>query len=181
MSPKGDAVAPGDAATVTVYVAVPREDAFDVFTREIDLWWKEGPRFRVSGRRRGTLHFEPGVDGRLFETFELSKGSRTIEVGRVTEWDAPARLVLEWRGVNYKPDEKTFVEVAFEPQGEGTLVTVRHRGWSALRDDHPARHGLVGAAFSRMIGMWWSELMTSLREHAALRRAKEDPQGASEP
>ena len=49
----------------------------------------------------------------------------------------------------------------------GTLVTVRHGGWTALRDDHPARHGLKGAAFSRMIGLWWGELLTSLREHAA--------------
>ena len=58
----------------------------------------------------------------------------------------------------------TFVEVLFRPQGEGTLVTVRHSGWSGLRDGHPARHGLVGAAFSRMIGLWWGDLMTALRE-----------------
>jgi hypothetical protein len=29
------------------------------------------------------------------------------------------------------------------------------------------RHGLACAAFIRMIGMWWGELMTSLREHIA--------------
>ena len=71
--------------------------------------------------------------------------------------------------MNFKPAEKTFVEVSFQPAGEGTLVTVRHRGWAALPDDHPARHGLVGAAFSRMMGMFWGELMTSLREHVATR------------
>jgi hypothetical protein len=69
--------------------------------------------------------------------------------------------------VNFKPHEKTFVEVAFEPSGDGTLVTVHHHGWSALPDDHPARHGLVGAPFARMIGMWWGSLMTALREHIA--------------
>jgi hypothetical protein len=87
----------------------------------------------------------------------------------VTAWEPPARLALEWRGVNYKPHEKTFVEVSFEPTGTGTLVTVKHHGWSALPDDHPARHGLVGPAFSRMIGLWWGELMTGLREHVASR------------
>jgi uncharacterized protein YndB with AHSA1/START domain len=155
----------GDCATISVYVAVSPEDAFDVFTREVDLWWKQGPRFRIGGRRRGTLHFEPGCAGRLFETFELASGSRTIEVGRVTTWEPPLRLAFEWRGVNFKPEEKTFVEVSFEPSRDGTLVTVRHRGWSGLPPEHPARHGLVGAAFSRMIGMWWGELMSSLREH----------------
>jgi hypothetical protein len=155
----------GDCATVTVFVAVAPDVAFEVFTREIDLWWKRGPRYRIAGRRRGLLHFEPGVGGRLFESFDLDSGSRTLEVGRVTAWEPPARLEFEWRGVNFKPDEKTVVDVRFAPMREGTLVTVQHRGWSALRADHPARHGLTGPAFSRMIGLWWGELMTSLREH----------------
>jgi len=160
------AVSPGDSAIVSVFVAVVPDVAFEVFTREIDQWWRQGPRYRIAGRKRGILYFEPGVGGRLFESFESASGSRTFEVGRVTAWDPPSRLALEWRGVNFKPHEKTFVEVRFAPQREGTLVTVQHRGWSALPDDHPARHGLVGPEFSRMIGMWWGDLMTSLREHA---------------
>ncbi len=46
---------PGDAATVSAFVAVAVEDAFDVFTKEIDLWWRRGPQFRIAGRRRGRL------------------------------------------------------------------------------------------------------------------------------
>jgi hypothetical protein len=162
----------GDRARVTVFVAVSPEDAFEVFTKEIDLWWKQGPKFRIAGRRRGQLHFEGGVGGRLFETFTASKASdatRTIQVGHITAWDPPARLEFEWRGVNYEPDQKTVVEIRFEAIGRGTNVTVEHRGWSALPDDHPARHGKTGADFSRMLGMWWGELMTSLREHVATR------------
>jgi uncharacterized protein YndB with AHSA1/START domain len=162
-----DAVAPGDCAVVTVFVGVPPEVAFDVFTREIDLWWLRGPAYRIGARDRGQLNFEPGVGGRLFETFPGSAGMRTFEMGRVTGWDPPSGLDFEWRGVNFKPDEKTFVTVRFEPSKHGTLVTVRHQGWSALRDDHPARHGRVGPEFSRMIGGWWGQLMTSLREHIA--------------
>jgi hypothetical protein len=174
------AVAPGDVAKVSVFVRVSPEDAFDVFTREIDLWWRRGPAYRIAGKRRGSLFIEAGVGGRLFETFELSSGPKTVEVGRVTVWEPPSlasgstkrgRLELEWRAVNFKPHEKTYVEVVFEASEDGTLVTVRHWGWSALPDDHPARHGLVGPAFSRMIGMWWGSLMTSLREHVAERAA----------
>jgi len=155
------AVPPGDRATVTVFVAVTPEDAFEVFTKEIDLWWKQGPKFRIAGRNRGQLHFEGGVGGRMFETF----ASSTIEVGSITAWEPPSRLEFEWRGVNFKPTEKTVVEVRFEPIGRGTNVTVQHRGWSSLPDDHPVRHGKVGADFIRTMGMWWGELMTSLREH----------------
>jgi uncharacterized protein YndB with AHSA1/START domain len=155
----------GDAASASVFVRVPCVEAFDVFTNEIDQWWRTGQKYRIAGRRRGAIFLEPKLGGRMFETFEQSTGSRTIEVGVVTKFEPPARLELEWRGVNFKPHEKTFVEVTFEEMGEGTMVTVRHRGWSALPDDHPARHGLTGAAFSRHIGLWWGGLMTALREH----------------
>lgn len=158
---------PGDSATVTVFVEVSPDDAFAVFTEEIDQWWRQGPKFRIAGRRRGTLRFEPGVGGRLFETFELTSGSRTIEVGRVTLWEPPTRFAFEWRGVNFKPHESTLVVATFQGFDDGTQVTVRHSGWSALPDDHPVRHGATGAAFSRQIGLWWGELMTSLREHVA--------------
>ena len=159
----------GDSARVSVFVAVSPEAAFDVFTTEINLWWRQGPKYRIAGKRPGELFMEPCLGGRLFETFPLSTGSKTIEIGRITRWDPPRHLALEWRGVNFKPHEKTFVEVTFEPLNDGTNVTVLHHGWSGLPDDHPARHGLVGPAFSRMIGMWWGGLMTSLRERAAMR------------
>jgi uncharacterized protein YndB with AHSA1/START domain len=155
----------GDSAKVTVFVAVAPSDAFDVFTREIDRWWKTGPKYRLASQRPGRLFFEPRLGGRLFETLEVSTGERTIDVGRVTAWDPPWHIELEWRNANFKPDEKTVVDVIFAPSGDGTLVTVCHSGWSALRDEHPARHGVVGAAFSRMMGMWWGTLMTSFREH----------------
>jgi uncharacterized protein YndB with AHSA1/START domain len=152
-----------------VFVRVAQDDAFDVFTREIDQWWRQGPKYRVAGRRRGRLFFECSLGGRLYETFDADAGSQTAEVGKVTRWDPPRHFALEWRGVNFKPHEKTLVEVTFEPSGEGTLVTVRHSGWSVLPEDHPARHGLVGPAFSRMIGLWWGDLMSALREHVAER------------
>jgi uncharacterized protein YndB with AHSA1/START domain len=162
-------VTSGDSAGATVFVAVGLEDAFAVFTREIDLWWRRGLRFRVAGRRPGVLGFECRLGGRLFETIELPTGPRTFVVGRVVAWDPPHRFELEWRGVNFKPHESTRVAVTFRASGEGTLVSVRHSGFAALPEGHPARHGLTGAAFSRMIGLWWGELLTALREHVTTR------------
>lgn len=158
---------PGDQARVAVLVAVEPEVAFQVFTEEIDLWWRRGPQYRVSGKGRGIMCLEPRVGGRLFESIESRGGTRVVESGRVTAWEPPTRLVFEWRAVNFAPGETTEVEVLFDPSPSGTLVTVTHRGWAAVRPDHPARHGLEVAAFVRMMGMWWGDLMTSLREHAA--------------
>jgi uncharacterized protein YndB with AHSA1/START domain len=161
---------PGDGATVTASVRVPLAEAFDIFTGEIDLWWRQGPRYRIAGRRPGQLAFEAGVGGRLLETVSLDAGPRVFVVGTILEWEPPRRLAFEWRGVNFAKDESTRVDVTFREAGDSTLVTVRHRGFSALRDGHPARHGLAGAAFSRMIGLWWGELMSGLREHVAAKR-----------
>ncbi len=157
---------PGDRARVSVLVAVPPDVAFRVFTEEIDQWWRRGLKYRVSGKGRGILRLEAGVGGRLFEEIESNDGARVVETGRVTEWNPPARFVLEWRNVNFSETEKTFVEVTFDESPSGTLVTVTHSGWSALRADHPARHGLEVTAFIRMNGMWWGEVLTSFREHA---------------
>jgi uncharacterized protein YndB with AHSA1/START domain len=159
----------GDTAAASVYVAVPIEDAFEVFTTEIELWWRHGRRFRIAGSRPGCIAFEARLGGRLFETVRLSSGEHTFEVGSVVEWDPPRRFALAWRAANFKPHEKTFVEVTFTPTGDGTTVHVRHSGFASLPEGHPARHGLEGAAFARMIGMWWGALLTSLREHVSLR------------
>jgi uncharacterized protein YndB with AHSA1/START domain len=156
----------GDQARVTVLVAVPPRDAFEIFTAQIDQWWRRGPKFRHAGTRRGFIHIEPQLDGRIFESFESNGATSVFEVGRVSVWQPPARLAFSWRNASFAPDERTEVEVEFSPAPSGTSITVTHRGWSALREDHPARHGLLGAEFSRMIGLWWGEQLSSLRQLA---------------
>ncbi len=155
----------GDEVNVSVLVEVELEHAFAVFTQEIDQWWRRGLRYRIARGGRGVLHLEPRVGGRLFEAFETAAGPKQVSTGTVTVWEPPSKLVFEWRAVNFAPDEKTVVEVQFQPAPRGTLVTVKHRGWSRIRPDHPARHDLEVPAFIRMMGLWWGDLMTSLREH----------------
>lgn len=56
MSGAAPALRPGDKARATVFVAVTPADAFEVFTKEIDLWWKQGPKFRIAaGARSPTI------------------------------------------------------------------------------------------------------------------------------
>jgi uncharacterized protein YndB with AHSA1/START domain len=172
---KASSTLPGDRARVSVRIGVSPADAFAVFTEEIDLWWRRGLRFRASGRCVGTLVLEARPGGCLFERFDTAGTPQIVEVGRITTWEPPSRLVFEWRNLNFAPDEKTEVEVRFDASESGTIVTVEHRGWSALRAGHPARHGLEGPAFSRMIGLWWGDLMTALREHVS--RHGENPRG----
>jgi hypothetical protein len=161
----------GDSTRISVMVAVPPPLAFEIFTVEIDRWWRRGVKFRNSGAQRGFLRMEPEVGGRLFESIDADAGPHVIEVGRVNVWEPPHRVGFTWRNAAFAAHEHTDVEVEFSPAAAGTLVTVTHRGLSSLRPDHPARHGLQGAGFSRMIGLWWGEQMSSLRQVCAVRRS----------
>lgn len=162
---------PGDQVTVSISVKVPQAEAFRLFTEEIDRWWRGGLKYRVGGKHRSVIHLEPRAGGRLFESFQRGSEERgeqahILETGRVTVWEPPHRLVLEWRAVNFAPEEKTEVEVLFVAGATATLVTVRHRGWASIRADHPVRHGQDVPTFIRRLGLWWGELMSSLRELA---------------
>jgi hypothetical protein len=79
--------------------------------------------------------------------------------------------VFTWRNANFTPEQATSVEVTFDAATTGTLVTVVHSGWDGIAADHPVRHGLVVAAFLRMMGLWWGDQLASLRQAAALRGA----------
>ncbi|HEY5948972.1 MAG TPA: SRPBCC domain-containing protein [Kofleriaceae bacterium] len=162
----------GDQAKVTVTVDVEPAVAFEVFTQEIDLWWRRNVAYRVAGRKPGTLVLEGKVGGRLFEQYEGPAGPAVHEAGRITAWEPPAgsgdgRLAFEWRGVNFAPGEVTHVEITFTRTESGrTQLVLVHSGFAALRPDHPVRHGESAAKFTARLGVWWGQLLTSFREHA---------------
>jgi uncharacterized protein YndB with AHSA1/START domain len=134
-------VRPPDKVRVTTFVAVSPAEAFEVFTAEIDRWWRRGLAYRVGGSG-GTLRFEEAGDVRRL--VELDDGGYPRhEFGRVLAWEPGARLRFEWRGINFAPDERTEVEVSFEALGDGTKVTPAPR-LRALSPDHPVRYGLEG-------------------------------------
>ncbi|HTP74328.1 MAG TPA: SRPBCC domain-containing protein [Burkholderiaceae bacterium] len=160
--------APGDRARVTVGVAVPPAQAFRIFTEQIEQWWRRGPRFRHSRGDSGLIALEPKVGGRVFESFDVDGTPHVVEIGRIRIWQPPQRLLFDWQVAQGTALERTEVEVLFEAVGDhGTRVTVTHRGWAAIRADHPARHGRVGSEFSRELGLWWGDLLAAWRLHCA--------------
>jgi len=148
---------------VTTVVRAGVDEAFRVFTEDIDLWWKQGPRFRVHAERPSTMRLEPHEGGRFLEVY----ADDAFELGKVRVWKPPERVVFEMRGRDFKPDELTEVDVRFELVDAGTRVTVHHTGWDALPPDHPARHGHDNQAFTNMMGLWWADTLTALRIHTA--------------
>lgn len=150
---------PEEHVVVTTFVAVAPGDAFEIFTRDIDLWWKQSPRYRSMPGQLGKLAFEGSPPERLVE-----RGGETVTVlGRVLAWEAGKRLAFEWRAGALADAAHSEVEVRFEPLRDGTRVTLEHRGIGELPVDHVARHGLTGEAFEAMLGYFWADALVSYR------------------
>ena len=108
----------GDRVSASVFVDAPPDIAFEVFTDQIDTWWRHGMKFRSGARDVSVLHLEPKLGGRLFETIAAPDGGagHVVQTGTVTAWDPPRALEIEWRAVNFAPGEKTTVSVTFWPR-----------------------------------------------------------------
>jgi uncharacterized protein YndB with AHSA1/START domain len=153
------------AVIVSIRVGAPPLRAFEAFTREIGEWWQPNPLFALTPRGDGQLRFEPGEGGRLVAT--LANG-KEFEVGRISVWKPGERLALTWRHAAFAPGQLTQLDVRFEAVGDETRVTVEHRGWDTIPQDHVARHGFELMQFQRRGVEHWRGLLASF--DAKLRR-----------
>jgi hypothetical protein len=68
-----------------------------------------------------------------------------------------------------RPGQSTQLDVRFEAVGDQTRVTVEHRGWDKIPQDHVARHGFELMLFQRRQAEHWRGLLASfdgrLRRH----------------
>lgn len=104
----------------SIEVGVNPATAFDIFTKEIDSWWKRGPHNFYNAKRAVGMRFESGVGGRYLEIYDDAKDD-VLEIGRITTWEPGKRLV--WR----MSLDDTEVDVRFEPSAAGTLVSLEQR------------------------------------------------------
>jgi uncharacterized protein YndB with AHSA1/START domain len=145
---------------VAVRVPVDPARAFEAFTQDIALWWRPSTLFQITPRGDGALAFEPGEGGRLTTT--LASGKQ-FEIGRIKVWEPGARLVFSWRQASFTPEQSTEVEVRFEAVGEETRVSIEHRAWDSIPQEHVARHGFPEAETLRQVGAWWRESLAALK------------------
>ena len=59
-----------DQVRVSTFVRISPEDAFAVFTRETDLWWRRGPRYRQGSAKSVIAFFDASL--------RLSAGKRSL-------------------------------------------------------------------------------------------------------
>jgi uncharacterized protein YndB with AHSA1/START domain len=146
---------------VALRVAAPQERAFGAFTREIGDWWCPNGLFLFTDRPGARLAFEPDPPQRLVE---IGVDGEAFEIGPVSVWDPPRRLVFGWRQAGFPPGRSTEVSVRFDPVEHGTRVTVEHFGWDGIPQEHAARHGFPLSAFQQRLAEWWQALLRSLAD-----------------
>lgn len=147
------------AVIVSLRVKATPQQAFDVFTQEIGVWWKPNGLFRFTPRGDGVLRFEPGEGGRLVT--DLPNGA-VFEIGRIAVWKPGEQLSFNWRQGTFAADQVTYVDVRFEAAGKETRVTVEHRGWDRIPQDHVARHGFRLGVFQMRQAEHWRVLLDAL-------------------
>ena len=108
-----------DVVTVSVTVSTDPATAFAIFTKDTDLWWRSGPKFRIAGRDSGVLLFEPWLGGRFMEEFESPSGPQVFTKGTITVWQPPERFQFEWRGVNFAPGRARMWRLCLMPCPRG--------------------------------------------------------------
>ena len=144
---------------VALRVAAPPVRSFAAFTGDIGEWWCPNGLFRFTERAGGRLEFEPGPPRRLVE---IGVDGERFEIGPVTVWEPPHRLVFGWRQSGFPAGQTTEVSVRFDEVENGTRVTVEHLGWEEIPQEAAARHGFPLSVFQRRLAEWWQELLGSL-------------------
>jgi uncharacterized protein YndB with AHSA1/START domain len=128
----GEVISEPVRKSVRVQIAV--EEAFRLFTEHIDRWWPVEVLSRAADEQYGDgvkverVVFEARAGGRLYEV--TSEGVEGVWADVLT-YEPPTRIVLAWKP-NDRPEPPTDVDIQFEPDGDGTIVRLEHRGWNKL-------------------------------------------------
>ena len=154
-------------ATVRVQIDLPLDPvaAFDIILEEL-----------VFALSSADVELEAAPNGRVRE------GAH--EVGRITSWKPGDRVTIEWRPAYWSPDERTEIELRFDVAGDGTQVTLEHRGWGSLLGDPGELAGwfavqlaasLVRATAPAALGDWLTDRLARRPSGRSARAVYRDP------
>jgi len=115
-----------EAIRKTVLVDFAPAEAFDLFTTRVSSWWPTETHSYAHDKVTDVI-FEPRIGGLLYEVTDEG----TAEWARITAWEPPHRLAMEWLIGKVSGTE---VEVRFSPEGPGSRVELEHRGWERVPD-----------------------------------------------
>lgn len=108
----------------SVHVDCPIEDAFRLFTQELDQWWPLTSH-SIGEDESDTCAIQPWTGGRIYER---TRSGQEHDWGTVLVWDPPTRVEFTWHP-GRRGDPGQTVDVEFHAEADGTRVTLIHTGW----------------------------------------------------
>jgi SAM-dependent methyltransferase len=130
------------------------------------------------------IRFEPGPGGRLVEERAPREGQ---EFARVSAWEPGRQIEFSWHPVEKVREARPVsVEYRFEPEGEGTRITVEYGAWDPTTPlaDGSERLGWFASAILPSViratapagfGDWWTDRAARRPSGPAARRTYADP------
>lgn len=124
-----------------VHVPLTPDQAFALFTDGIGEWWPTGSH-SIAGHDVAGVVLEGRAGG---DIYEVTAGGIRHAWGEVLVYQPAERVILRWHP-NPGQVAATEVEVVFTADGDGTRVSVEHRGWERLGERaHAARTSYASA------------------------------------
>lgn len=141
-----------DPIVKTVRVNLSPEAAFDLFTSRMSAWWPLGKNSVSAGEGETakSLDLEPKVNGELVEIGH--DGTRHVW-GHVQVWEPGRSVAMSWHP-GQSPENPTRVQVDFQPDGDGTRVTLVHSGWEALGEEGPKARGSYNEGWNGVLAAY---------------------------
>ena len=134
-----------DPIRKTVTVPLSPQEAFDLFTGEMDGWWPAGKR-PDPGQR---VTVEPREGGRITGR---GPGGRRETWGRITRWEPGRALGVDWYlGMDEEEEHPTDLLVVFSPVAGGTRLDLTHGGFERL--------GAAGGTVAMLRGRAWDRAL----------------------
>jgi hypothetical protein len=128
-----------------VDVSVDPDEAFHIFTDEMDLWWVRSPISFYDSARAVEKRCERGVGGRIMEIYHESRGDLRV-IGVICTWE-PGKGV-SWDTAH----DDVHIDVLFERIATGTRISRRRdatRGRTRCRRHLVGAHAAVGQPLDR--------------------------------
>ena len=135
----------------SIVVAVALEQAFTVWTGQINVWWPAA--HSLSGDPATEVFIESKVGGRFYE-----RASTGIEYdwGEVTVWQPPYRVALKWY-LGSSQELPTQVNIQFVPlDRQQTRIQVEHRGPDLIGDLWWQRIDIFKGAWEKVLATFTS-------------------------
>lgn len=138
-----------------IVIKVPPEEVFRAWTdpEEFVAWWGDENQYQTTGLERD---LQPG--GRWESSGRMRDGSPFTVGGEYLVVDPPHRLSFTWQP-SWEQSGPTTVELEFQPIPEGTLLVLRHHGFTSDQSQEGHNQG-------------WIQVVNWLKAHVESKEAR---------